>query len=68
CNYSYSQRYFFYTDGRFRMSCASIGRGCGNNGTYRPVFRIGFTGNNQLFSEWNKDGWKVWDKEGWKLQ
>ncbi|MBR2647325.1 MAG: hypothetical protein IKD55_00650 [Sediminibacterium sp.] len=68
CNYSYSQRYFFYTDGRFRMSCASIGRGCGNNGTYRPVFRIGFSGNNQLFAEWNKDEWKVWDKEGWKLQ
>lgn len=68
CNYSYSQRYFFYTDGRFRMSCASIGRGCGNNGTYRPVFRIGFTGNNQLFSEWEKTGWKIWDKEGWKLQ
>jgi hypothetical protein len=68
CNYSYSQRYFFYTDGRFRMSCASIGRGCGNNGTYRPVFRIGFAGNNQVFSEWDNNKWAIWHEEGWKLQ
>lgn len=68
CNYSYAQRYFFYTDGRFRMSCASIGRGCGNNGTYRPVFRIGFTGNHQSFYEWQENDWLAWDKERWQLQ
>lgn len=68
CNYSYSQRYFFYKDGRFRVSCASIGRGCGNNGTYRPVFRIAFAGNQQNFYEWQEQGWKPWTKEGWQLQ
>lgn len=68
CNYSYSQRYFFYKDGRFRVSCASIGRGCGNNGTYRPVFRISFAGNNQSFYEWENMQWKSWQKEQWKLQ
>lgn len=68
CNYSYSQRNFFYKDGRFRITCASIGRGCGNNGTYRPVFRIAFAGNQQNFYEYASTGWKQWSKEGWQLQ
>jgi hypothetical protein len=68
CNYSYSQRYFFYNDGRFRITCASIGRGCGNNGTYRPVFRISFAGNEQNFYEYAQEGWKHWTKENWQLQ
>lgn len=68
CNYSYSQRYFFYKDGRFRITCASIGRGCGNNGTYRPVFRISFAGNEQNFYEYAQEGWKQWTKENWQLQ
>ncbi|TAG11096.1 MAG: hypothetical protein EAZ35_10460 [Sphingobacteriia bacterium] len=68
CNYSYAQRYFFYNDGRFRVSCASIGRGCGNNGIYRPVFRIAFAGNNQSLYEWNNSDWKLWQTEQWQLQ
>jgi hypothetical protein len=40
CNYSYRQSYDFYRDGRFRPTAASIGAGCGNDGTYRPVLRI----------------------------
>lgn len=68
CNYSYSQRNFFYKDGRFRITCASIGRGCGNNGTYRPVFRIAFAGNQQNFYEYSSTGWKQWYREGWQLQ
>jgi len=68
CNYSYSQRYFFYNDGRFRITCASIGRGCGNNGTYRPVFRISFAGNEQNFYEYEQEGWKQWTNEKWQLQ
>jgi len=67
CNYNYLQRYEFYNDGRFRAAGASLGRGCGNNGTYRPVFRIAFTGNNNSFSQWNNNTWKPWDKEQWKL-
>ena len=68
CNYNYLQRFEFYNDGKFRTAAASLGRGCGNNGTYRPVFRIAFTGNKNNFSEWNNNAWKTWDKEQWKLQ
>jgi hypothetical protein len=67
CNYNYLQRFEFYNDGRFRASGASLGRGCGNNGTYRPVFRIAFTGNNNSFSEWKNNNWKLWDKEQWAV-
>jgi Copper amine oxidase, enzyme domain len=68
CNYNYEQRYEFYTDGRFRPIVASLGRGCGNNGTYRPVSRIVLPGQQQQFKEWNGTQWKTWDKEGWQLQ
>jgi hypothetical protein len=68
CNYNYLQRFEFYNDGKFRTAAASLGRGCGNNGTYRPVFRIAFTGNKNSFSEWNNNTWTTWDKEQWKLQ
>lgn len=67
CNYNYEQRFEFYNDGRFRMTAASLGRGCGNNGTYRPVSRIAFEGPMQ-FSEWTGSGWKNWDQESWQLQ
>ncbi|MFY7965327.1 MAG: hypothetical protein ACOVO1_10550 [Chitinophagaceae bacterium] len=68
CNYNYLQRFEFYNDGKFRTAAASLGRGCGNNGTYRPVIRIAFAGNNNSFSEWNNTNWNVWNKEQWKLQ
>ena len=47
CNYNYCQKFEFYNDGRFRVACASLGRGCGNNGTYRPVIRVSFFNSNQ---------------------
>jgi hypothetical protein len=68
CNYNYRQRYEFYNDGRFRVSCASIGRGCGNTGTYRPVFRIAFAGEQNNFYQWNNSGWEQWQKEKWNEQ
>jgi hypothetical protein len=68
CNYNYRQRYEFYNDGRFRIACASVGRGCGNDGTYRPVFRIAFAGENNNFNSWDGEGWKIWDKEQWQEQ
>jgi hypothetical protein len=68
CNYNYLQRYEFYTDGRFRSVAASLGRGCGNNGTYRPVMRIAFAGDRNTLSEWNETAWTPWTKEQWKLQ
>ncbi len=67
CNYNYAQRYEFYNDGRFRVSTASLGRGCGNDGTYRPVFRIAFAGNNN-FSEYTNNKWSNWPTEKYTLQ
>jgi hypothetical protein len=66
CNYHYIQRNEFYNDGRFRPMAASVGRGCGNDGTYRPVTRIAFSeaGN---FGEWDGKSWSVWAKERWQL-
>lgn len=68
CNYNYRQRYEFYKDGRFRIAGASIGRGCGNDGTYRPVFRIAFAESQNNFSEWNGNGWNNWGTEKWQSQ
>ncbi len=68
CNYNYLQRYEFYEDGRFRSAAASLGRGCGNNGTYRPVMRINFAGSTQQFAQWNGTQWQQWATEKWTLQ
>jgi hypothetical protein len=68
CNYNYKQRFEFYNDGSFRVSCASLGRGCGNNGTYRPVFRIAFADNSNNFYEYQNAKWSQWAKENWALQ
>ena len=68
CNYNYVQRYEFYDDGRLRVATASVGRGCGNDGTYRPVFRIALPQNDNSFAEWTGNDWKTWQKEGWQLQ
>jgi hypothetical protein len=67
CNYNYLQRYEFYNDGRFRVSTASIGRGCGSDGTYRPIIRIAFAGNNS-FSQFQNNNYTNWSKEKWHLQ
>ncbi len=67
CNYNYVQKYDFYDDGRFRVRTASVGRGCGNDGTYRPVFRIAFSGSRS-FSKWEEQDWQVWKNEQWSLQ
>jgi hypothetical protein len=53
CNYSYRQAFEFYSDGRFRPSAGSIGAGCGNDGTYRPLLRIEPTGRDWKLSVWN---------------
>jgi hypothetical protein len=68
CNYNYRQRFEFYKDGRFRVAAASIGRGCGNDGTYRPVFRIAFAAQQSNFAEWNGTDWNNWTQEKWQLQ
>ena len=68
CNYNYVQRYEFYDDGRFRVAGASLGRGCGIDGTYRPVFRIDFSNQDYSFNQWKNNTWNVWEKEQWNLQ
>jgi hypothetical protein len=68
CNYSYLQSYEFYNDGSFRPAVASLGRGCGNDGTYRPVTRISFAGEQNTIAEWNRNDWKNWTSEAWTMQ
>ncbi|MGB4936124.1 MAG: hypothetical protein WBO30_03850 [Ferruginibacter sp.] len=68
CNYNYRQRFEFYKDGKFRVAAASIGRGCGNDGTYRPVFRIAFAEEQNNFAEWTGSDWANWSAEKWQLQ
>ena len=70
CNYRYQQRYEFYNDGRFRVVAINLGRGCGDNGTYRPVLRIHLTPpeGGFTFAEWDGAAWQDWTVEGWQLQ
>ena len=68
CNYAYEQRFDFYNDGRFRVVVGSLGRGCGNDGTYRPVTRLAFADQQNNFAEWNGSGWKSWETEAWQNQ
>ncbi|MEX1018598.1 MAG: hypothetical protein WDZ49_03010 [Litorilinea sp.] len=70
CNYRYQQRYEFYRDGRFRVAAANLGRGCGNHGIYRPVFRIHLAApaDGYTFEEWDGTAWQTWEDEGWQLQ
>lgn len=67
CNYYYEQRYEFYQDGRFRPIVANVGRGCGNDGTYRPVTRIALASPDSTFSQWQGSEWQVWQHEDWRL-
>ena len=67
CSYFYVQRYEFYNDGRFRVVAGNVGRGCGDNGTYRPVLRLALAGENS-FASWTGSTWENWLTEGWQLQ
>ena len=71
CNYRYEQRFEFYDDGRFRVAAADYGRGCGTDGTYRPVLRIDIEASEngvENFSQWTGKEWQTWEKEQWHLQ
>lgn len=67
CSYYYVQAFNFYNDGSFRVVAGNIGRGCGNNGTYRPVIRLTLPGENS-FAAWDGTAWENWESEGWQLQ
>ncbi len=68
CAYNYRQEFEFYKDGSFRPKIASIGRGCGSDGTYRPVTRIAFEGNEQAFLVAKDQEWVAWNKEQWQRE
>ncbi|MCB0216841.1 MAG: hypothetical protein KDH92_09415 [Chloroflexi bacterium] len=65
CNYRYLQRFEFYRDGSFRVGGANVGRGCGNDGTYRPVLRIQPAGRPGL-AEWDGAAWRPIETEGYR--
>lgn len=72
CNYRYVHTFEFYRDGRFRVGGRNLGRGCGNQGTYRPVLRIhltpgAFDGRVDV-AEWGGSEWTPWTEEGWVKQ
>ncbi len=66
CNYRYKQRYEFYADGRLRVAAANLGRGCGNDATYRFLYRIDPAGP-MSFEQWDGAAWQQWDSEAWVL-
>lgn len=70
CNYRYEQRFEFYKDGRFRVAAADYGRGCGTDGTYRPIIRmdIEVDENAENFAQWDGQSWQKWQQEKWHLQ
>lgn len=68
CNYAYQQRYEFYNDGRFRVVFVNDGRGCGNDGMYRPIIRIAPALEDASFAAWSGQEWQTWEREGWQLQ
>ncbi len=69
CNYRYQQRFEFYTDGRFRVVAINLGRGCGTNGTYRPILRYQWPATvNYTFAEWTGERWQAWATEQWQQQ
>lgn len=67
CNYNYEQRYQFYRDGSFRPLVASLGRGCGDDGTYRPVTRIALAEPTPV-ARFVDAQWRALDVESWLLQ
>ncbi len=72
CNYRYEERYEFYHDGRYRVAVANHGRGCGVNGTYRPVVRIDFgrpaAEEAYRLAQWDDGEWQTIDTEMWSQQ
>ncbi len=68
CNYRYAQRYEFYDDGAFRTVVTNLGRGCGNQGTYRPIIRIDPAGTAQQVAEWDGSAWQPQETEQWIAQ
>jgi hypothetical protein len=63
CNYYYEQALRLYDNGAFRPIATSIGRGCGTDGTYRPVTRIELGKDLNSISKFNGNDFVSLDKE-----
>ncbi len=72
CNYRYEERYEFYNDGRYRVAVANHGRGCGSNGTYRPIVRLDFgrpeADKAYKLEQWEAGEWRTVTNEAWTSQ
>lgn len=68
CNYYYQQRFEFFNDGSFRPAVVNLGRGCGDDGTYRPVTRIQPATSFTSIDRWNGDSsqWQSVKQETWE--
>jgi hypothetical protein len=68
CNYRYEQRYEFYSDGSWRTVAGNLGRGCGDDGIYRPILRVALAGDENTFASWSGSEWTAWDEEAWVFE
>jgi hypothetical protein len=68
CSYFYIQRTEFYSDGSVRPLAISLGRGCGTDGTYRPVLRLALAGAGWRAALWDGAAWGALPKETWRAQ
>jgi hypothetical protein len=68
CNYYYEQRFQMLADGRLRLVLANVGRGCGEDGTYRPVQRFELPLEKTRVSRWHDGAWQAVETESWFLQ
>jgi len=71
CNYRYEQHFQFFQDGRFRVVGGAYGKGCGTDGTYRPLIRIDIAAGgdeNDRFAIWDGAAWTNQLVEFWTLQ
>lgn len=65
CSYNYKQKFEFYRDGSFRPVIGSLGRGCGNDATYRPVTRIALAGDKYNLHLFSGKEWVAQQEEFW---
>lgn len=72
CNYRYEERYEFYRSGELRVAMSNLGRGCGANGTYRPILRMALgsdeTNVPRDVSAWQEGGWQRIGVETWSSE
>lgn len=71
CNYRYEQHYQFFQDGRFRIVGGAFGKGCGTDGTYRPLIRIDIAAGgdeDDRFATWDGATWDNQLTEFWTSQ